>query len=194
MTSLQIFLTYAVSWWLVLFMVLPHRATPPLVPGSGHASGAPEHPRVGRKLLWTSGFAIIPTLLIYLAIGFFAAADAADEIYHVGGKPEKSTRCKSIIYHAPADIRATDGVGAGGKEVLPATAGGSNSGEVAVDLAINGDPYVKQPSAGRRNTTSPNSYLGLGKVAVQADGTTTLNGKPLVAQTLDDCDDTEGKQ
>ncbi|MFM9890418.1 MAG: DUF1467 family protein [Rickettsiales bacterium] len=204
MTGLQIFLTYAVSWWMVLFMVLPYRATPPAVPVLGHASGAPEHPRIRRKLLWTTGFALIPTVLIYFGIGILMAAQADDNIYHAGGKKG----CEYGVYHAPADINATDGSGAGGKSVTPATIGvGGAVTAPTVDLNINGDNYVRLPQAtpqaaasnagnsGVANGSSPNagvnapnSYLGLGKVAVQPDGSVTLDGKTLTPRN-DGCAD-----
>ena len=176
MTGLQIFLTYAVSWWMVLFMVLPQRATPPVTPGPGHSTGAPEHPQIRRKLIWTTAFAVIPTVLIYFAIGLLMQAQAADDIYHAGGKKG----CEYGVYHAPADINAVDGTGQDGKTVTPATIGGGTAAEdISVDLAINGDNYVKQPTPPAGSVTSPNSYLGLGRVTVKPDGSATLNGKTL---------------
>lgn len=185
MTGLQIFLTYAVSWWMVLFMVLPHRATPPATPGPGHATGAPEYPQIRRKLLWTTAFAVIPTVLIYFGIGFLMSAQAADDIYHAGGKKG----CEYGVYHTPADINAVDGTGPDGKTVTPATIGGGAAAEdISVDLAINGDNYVKQPTPPTGSVTSPNSYLGLGKVTVKPDGSATLNGKTLTPRS-DGCAD-----
>jgi predicted secreted protein len=47
-------LTYVVVWWLVLFMVLPFGAAPAEDVQPGHASSAPEKPRMLIKLLITT--------------------------------------------------------------------------------------------------------------------------------------------
>ncbi len=56
--------TFALVWWLVLFMVLPFGARPPdqVVPGT--APSAPAKPRIGLKFLITTMIAMILTALI----------------------------------------------------------------------------------------------------------------------------------
>ena len=68
MTTLGAIVTYACAWWLVLFMVLPWGAAPPENPQPGHATSAPEKPRMLLKILVTSVLAGLVTYGIKLVI------------------------------------------------------------------------------------------------------------------------------
>ena len=57
-------ITFLVSWWLILFMVLPFGAAPPDEVDQGHASSAPAKPRMLIKLLITTILAIAATFAI----------------------------------------------------------------------------------------------------------------------------------
>jgi len=57
-------ITFLVSWWLILFMVLPFGAAPPDEVDKGHASSAPAKPRMVIKLLITTVLAIGATLIV----------------------------------------------------------------------------------------------------------------------------------
>ena len=59
------FVLYVIVWWTVLFAVLPI-GTKPVAdadPATGWR-GAPEQPRMGRKILWTSLVSTVIWLLI----------------------------------------------------------------------------------------------------------------------------------
>ena len=54
------FVLFVIVWWTVLFAVLPFGTRP--VADADQATGwrgAPERPRMGRKILWTTGIAIV---------------------------------------------------------------------------------------------------------------------------------------
>ncbi|MBI3710283.1 MAG: DUF1467 family protein [Proteobacteria bacterium] len=59
---------YVIIWWTVIFTVLPWGATPPAEPGRGHATSAPERPRIAFKALITTGIASVIWLAIYLIV------------------------------------------------------------------------------------------------------------------------------
>ncbi len=63
MTLFQMFLAYAVAWWVVLFMVLPFGAHAPESPEKGHAPSAPMRFNFKKKAKITSILAIIPVLV-----------------------------------------------------------------------------------------------------------------------------------
>lgn len=69
---------FIITWWVVLFAVLPWGVRPPETPGEGHAPSAPEKPMLLKKFLWTTGITTVLWIAIYLAI------DA--EIYSFRGK------------------------------------------------------------------------------------------------------------
>lgn len=193
MDLLQIILVYFVSWWLVLFMVLPFRAAAPQEPGLGHAPSAPENPLLKQKFIWTSGLAAVVTALLYLLSGYVSLAHADDDMYHASSGLKKSSECKNRAYQAPADINVKDGTGSKGKQVAPATIGGSIV-TPSVDVGVNGDKYVPPGIDGTTSGTSatpvnPNSFLGLGRVSVEADGTASLDGKPLTSAAAVDCNE-----
>ncbi|MEM7025074.1 MAG: DUF1467 family protein [Pseudomonadota bacterium] len=57
-------ITYIIVWWLVLFLVLPFGAQPLDSVQPGHAPSAPARPRIGLKMLITTGLAAVVTALI----------------------------------------------------------------------------------------------------------------------------------
>jgi predicted secreted protein len=61
-------LVYIIVWWMVLFTVLPWGVRPPAEPGPGHATSAPERPRMWLKAGVTSLIAAVIWLFIYLAL------------------------------------------------------------------------------------------------------------------------------
>ena len=50
---------YILLWWWVLFMVLPFGAKAPEIVEKGHATSAPERPRLVKKMLITSVIALV---------------------------------------------------------------------------------------------------------------------------------------
>ncbi len=65
MSFFELFMIYAVSWWLILFMVLPWGVRMAEKPVAGHAVSAPVAPRIRRKLLITSILALFVPLIAY---------------------------------------------------------------------------------------------------------------------------------
>ena len=64
-------LVYVVVWWIVLFTILPWGAHPPEKPEVGHATSAPEKPRLLLKFAVTTVVAGI----VFAAIYWFISAD-----------------------------------------------------------------------------------------------------------------------
>ncbi len=64
-------MVYIVTWWIVLFTVLPWGAKPPDNPQPGHATSAPEKPRLLLKFAVTTVIAGI----VFAALCWFIAAD-----------------------------------------------------------------------------------------------------------------------
>jgi predicted secreted protein len=64
-------MVYIVTWWIVLFTVLPWGARPPDNPQPGHATSAPEKPRLLLKFAVTTVIAGI----VFAAIYWFINAD-----------------------------------------------------------------------------------------------------------------------
>lgn len=64
-------LVYVIVWWVVLFTVLPWGAHPPENPEPGHATSAPEKPRLLLKFAVTTVVAGI----VFAAIYWFINAD-----------------------------------------------------------------------------------------------------------------------
>ena len=58
-------LVYVIIWWLVFFMVLPWGNRPPDVVEDGHASSAPENPRLWQKVGITTVIAAVIFTIIY---------------------------------------------------------------------------------------------------------------------------------
>lgn len=130
MTLFQCMLFYAVSWWLVLFMVLPVGTRPAAEPGRGHAASAPANPRLKRKLLITSLITLLVTLLVYGA----NEARAESGMYHAGSGASalndsmyraESNDCVSADLAPTADVNLPDtatmdgGMPASGFENVP---------------------------------------------------------------------------
>jgi predicted secreted protein len=59
---------FIIIWWLTLFMVLPWGVRRTESPEEGHDQGAPAQPMLGRKLLITSGIAIVVFGVTYAII------------------------------------------------------------------------------------------------------------------------------
>ena len=57
--------TYVIIWWMVLFAVLPWGNRPPEEPEPGHATSAPEKPRLVLKFAVTTGIATVIFLLVW---------------------------------------------------------------------------------------------------------------------------------
>jgi len=149
MTIFGMVITYAVCWWLVLFMVLPWGVRMEENPQPGHAVSAPTQPRLRRKLLITSLLALLPTLAFHLVVGQVKAAEP---------------------YRDP-DIYRTQGAGSGCK---PATAP-NDSAELPVDITVPIAPYL----ANTPGNAGAQGGVGLGKGAAQPDGSLMLGGKRL---------------
>jgi predicted secreted protein len=61
LTTLGAVVTYICVWWLIFFMALPWGAAPPEQPEPGHATSAPERPRLLLKVAVTTVLAGIVT-------------------------------------------------------------------------------------------------------------------------------------
>ncbi len=200
MTIAQFIVAYAVCWWLVLFMVLPHQAQPDNNPQPGHVPSAPKKPNIRQKCWWTSVLALLPTLLIYLVA---SSARAEDAIYHVGGG------CHALSTHvAASDVAARDGFNHHGE---PIRAAGLNpessaigSGPIRLPLEIPSERYLGgNASADNSSNTNANSntsiqgrnidlsesFLRVGELAITPDGNTLLNGQSISNNQIlsDDC-------
>lgn len=68
---------YILLWWWVLFMVLPFGAKAPEQIETGHASSAPEKPRMLLKLAVTTVISAVLFGIVYLVIssGIFSFRD-----------------------------------------------------------------------------------------------------------------------
>ena len=60
--------TYAIIWWLVLFIVLPWGNRPDKSPESGHVASAPARPRIGLKFLVTTAISALIFLIVWATI------------------------------------------------------------------------------------------------------------------------------
>jgi predicted secreted protein len=162
MTVIQFIVTYFISWWIVLFMVLPFWVRPPAKPELGHAPSAPEHPQLKRKFMITSVLAFIPTLILMSAM-------ARAEIYHAG-----SHDCDPLeTYNAPADLAAKD---------LDATMNMHPMAEldqVTMDLDIPSTNYLNPDT---HNVDLSRSDLHIGQITVDREGRATLNGKAIAGE------------
>ncbi len=70
MDAIGIAVVFAITWWLVFFMALPFGVRPPDEPGPGHATSAPERPRVALKAAITTAIAAAVTGLAAAAVGY----------------------------------------------------------------------------------------------------------------------------
>ncbi len=78
MDKVSAVVVFILLWWWVLFMVLPFGAKAPDRIKAGHASSAPERPRILMKMLITTVIASLLFIIVYLIIssGFFALRKA----------------------------------------------------------------------------------------------------------------------
>lgn len=60
--------SYAVSWWMVLFMVLPFGVNVPETRAAVEYASAPDKPRLRRKIIITSLLALIPAIMLQYGI------------------------------------------------------------------------------------------------------------------------------
>ena len=51
-------IVYILIWWMVFFSILPFGNHPETTPEEGHAESAPAKPRIGLKMLATTGISI----------------------------------------------------------------------------------------------------------------------------------------
>ena len=186
MTIAQFFVTYAVCWWMVLFMLLPSGAAPEQNPTVGHAPSAPANPRLKRKCAWATLIALAPAIVLYFVA---TNAKAEETIYHVGGG------CNTLAKHVPAaDVAVKDGYGTGDKQVAGANLEGgqgfSGFDSVDIPLQIPSENYI---AADKHNVDLSHSFIEAGKLTVKQNGDTLLNGKPINDSqlTTGDCDDTK---
>ena len=68
LTPLGAVVTYVCVWWVIFFMALPWGAAPPEKPEPGHATSAPERPRLLLKVAVTTVLAGFATYGISLVI------------------------------------------------------------------------------------------------------------------------------
>jgi predicted secreted protein len=64
-TGIAVFVTI---WWVVIFVVLPWGVRAPDHVETGHASGAPSNPQLGRKALITTAISIVIWLGIEMIV------------------------------------------------------------------------------------------------------------------------------
>lgn len=181
MSGYQVLISYAVSWWIVLFMVLPHKADAPAQPGLGHVPSAPENPQIRKKLWWTTWLAIIPTVALYLVIVY--SAQAQEDMYRAKG-------CKPVAAETRASVAAVDGVGASGKQVRAATMNQNtilSTKQIDVPLAIPTEGYL----SGARNVDLSETHAKMGQLGITDKGDALLNGQPIVRkeEPLPNCEE-----
>ncbi|MEX0758604.1 MAG: DUF1467 family protein [Tistlia sp.] len=68
MTWFESVVVYLLVWWLTLFCVLPWGVRPSDSPEPGHEPGAPERPRMWRKILITTALAALVWGVIFLVV------------------------------------------------------------------------------------------------------------------------------
>ncbi len=167
-----IIITYACSWWLVLFMVLPWKVKIAVNPPAGPAASAPIKPLLKQKIIITTLLAILPAAFIYFYIG----QARADEIYHAG------SGCKPRAeYQSSGDVEARDGYSTGGRKVAPATIQPENKMQVPGDVYVGiNAPIEDYATGGNPNLRRSDIYAGA--VRVKPDGSVDYNGQPLSQQ------------
>ena len=67
MTVVGGIVAFIVIWTVVLFTVLPWGNQAPENPETGHATSAPENPRIGLKFAATTGIATVLFLMLWYA-------------------------------------------------------------------------------------------------------------------------------
>ena len=68
LTTLGAVVTYVCVWWVIFFMALPWGAAPPENPEPGHATSAPERPRMLIKVAVTTVLAGVVTYGVSLVV------------------------------------------------------------------------------------------------------------------------------
>lgn len=73
---------YVITWWVVLFAVLPWRVTPANQKVEGAMAGAPDNPHILYKVLWTTIISTVVFLGIYalVASNLISFQDMADQL------------------------------------------------------------------------------------------------------------------
>jgi predicted secreted protein len=155
MSLFEGFLIYAVSWWLVLFMVLPWGVRVPQQPVMGHAPSAPDRPNLRKKLLITS----LLSLLVPLAVWGVSEARATPAgMYHAG-----SNDCAE-----PADVVADPSINA---QDTDATIGGPSTAFEHVPTMLDG------PAQNYNDNAQAQQFYGGGIVQMGAVETNTRTGE-----------------
>ncbi len=150
--------TYVISWWITLFVVLPFWVKPSASPVAGQALSAPEHPQLRRKFKITSILALIPTLIV------FSIMEARASVYHAG-----SNDCEPLeAYHAPADLAAKD------------TDATLNAHPMSEELNVESTidlPITNYVNAEKFNADLSQTEVTVGKINLAKDGSVLLNGR-----------------
>ena len=64
-------MTYIIIWWMVLFAILPWGNRPPQDPDSGHATSAPEKPRLIVKF----GVTTVVATMVFAMVAWLIESD-----------------------------------------------------------------------------------------------------------------------
>ena len=77
MNIFTVIVVLVISWWLILFMLLPIGVQIETSTNPHHSTGAPKHPYIGRKLIGATVFSILLTVLFFTAMekGWFDFLD-----------------------------------------------------------------------------------------------------------------------
>lgn len=68
MNIVSAIVVYVITWWVVLFMVLPWGVKPPEEVEEGHATSAPDRPRLLLKFGITTAVSAVIWLIIYVLV------------------------------------------------------------------------------------------------------------------------------
>ncbi len=82
MTWVSGIVVYTITWWVVLFIVLPWRVTTVKQTGRGEMAGAPDNPHLLYKAMWTTIIATVVFVGIYglIASDLISFQDMADRM------------------------------------------------------------------------------------------------------------------
>ncbi len=69
MSIFSFLITFALSWWIILFMLLPIGAMSEKRIKEGHASSAPKSPMIWQKMVWAT------LLAAFVSFSFLYAMD-----------------------------------------------------------------------------------------------------------------------
>jgi predicted secreted protein len=64
------FVVFVLTWWVVIFAVLPFGNAPDANPAVGTVPSAPANPRIRQKLFWTTIISLVITAIIIAVIHF----------------------------------------------------------------------------------------------------------------------------